>query len=711
MTKKLPSCKTGLKRFKKVMREEPTVESSAPLNPVYESTLEAALDLRRRGFNVLPLRGDSKSFKQPAIPVVPLRKTPLDELQLTDRFKGDPRNVGIITGAPVDQLSGNVLLVLDADNADSANWVKENISDSTIRALTGKGTHFYFQVPASWQIGNAVGKDSKLDVRCAGGYVVAPGSYHFDKDVRYRWDTKLDADLTPTWTAADVERLLWQQWLQVRAYVGLPGSDKDTPPFNANYAPIKGERNDCLYKSVCHFIGKGWTEELILADRQKWNKKLCPPIPKAEFEKTFRSAIDGHNKNHPDQVVRKTALDPGSRIRFPELNAKGKPLNGIVNLKSLLDHHGATARYNIVSKRDELVTPGNYGLIKNGQEASRGWVSAACTKVGLGHDRLKVFLTAIAAEAQYSPVVDWIKSASWDGSDYIKRLCDTVTAEAGFPSDFKEILITKWLISAVALAFNDDGHHWSKGVLVFQGDQNVGKTSWFRELLPAGPRINWAKEGYLLRPDNKDSVIGAIRSWLVELGEIDGTFKKSDINMLKAFLPLSIDTFRLPYAETESCFPRTTCFFGSVNSRQFLNDETGNSRFWTVPVIALDFNHNIDTQQLWAQAYHLFKGGRIWHLTGEEEKQLNRLNQGSTAPHPVEEKIFTWVVNGCPGGETEMSASEVLSAIGYDKPSKGDRNATARVLREIYGEAKIKRLRGARGRYFQITDFKETAVF
>ena len=46
----------------------------------------------------------------------------------------------------------------------------------------------------------------------------------------------------------------------------------------------------------------------------------------------------------------------------------------------------------------------------------------------------------------------------------------------------------------------------------------------------------WLLAGATLNPSDKDSVNQAVSHWIFELGEIESTFKKSDIDQLKAFV-------------------------------------------------------------------------------------------------------------------------------------------------------------------------------
>jgi putative DNA primase/helicase len=120
------------------------------------------------------------------------------------------------------------------------------------------------------------------------------------------------------------------------------------------------------------------------------------------------------------------------------------------------------------------------------------------------------------------------------------------------------------------------------GVLTFVGEQGVGKTRAFKDLTADLPEI--FHEGATLDPSNKDSVISSISHWIVELGELDSTFKKSEISQLKAFLTRDTDVVRRPYAKRDSTYPRRTVFAGTVNEYQFLHDTTGNRRFWPIEI-------------------------------------------------------------------------------------------------------------------------------
>jgi putative DNA primase/helicase len=240
------------------------------------------------------------------------------------------------------------------------------------------------------------------------------------------------------------------------------------------------------------------------------------------------------------------------------------------------------------------------------------------------------------------------------------------------------------MIGTVAAQYEPRGI-MMKGVLVFVGAQSIGKTTWLKRLMPES--LFSVKDGLILDPSNKDSVKSAISHVIVELGEIDATFKRTDIAHLKAFITQDRDRIRLPYARTESNFPRRTVFFGSVNESNYLNDKTGNSRFWTIDVDTIDYMHGLDMQQVWAEVKARFytQNCQDWHLKENELQALNARNASHEAIEPIHELIassFNW-------GQIEstrnkkMSATEVCLAIGIQQPKKSDTGIASAYLRSL----------------------------
>lgn len=392
---------------------------------------------------------------------------------------------------------------------------------------------------------------------------------------------------------------------------------------------------------------------------------------------------------HNQAVSRMRAVD--SETPLPWTDHKNKPLKHHENLQEICARLGVVVRYNVIKKEEEVLIPDQGFSVDNQANAALAWLMSACSLFNFSTDSLQDFVTLIADSNPYNPVATWITSKPWDGVSRLQAIFDTIQSSGC--NTLKETLMKRWLLSAVASAFSDTGIS-ARGVLVFQGEQQMGKTAWFKRLVPAS--LDVIQDGVILRPDDKDSVKHAVSNWLVELGELDATFKRSDIAQLKGFITRDRDSLRMPYARKESTFARRTVFFGSVNPREFLNDPTGNTRFWTIPCVSIDFKHDIDMQQLWAEVYELYKSGEPYNLTPEETDLLNSSNDEYMAIDPTEELLMKHLNWEAPRSEWEWKqATEVLIDAGIDRPTRGDALKAAAFIRKHNG-GEGKRINGKR---------------
>jgi len=365
---------------------------------------------------------------------------------------------------------------------------------------------------------------------------------------------------------------------------------------------------------------------------------------------------------------------------LPDVNNKGKPLSTIENLREITRRLGVVIRYNVITKDEDILIPGRAFTLDNAANASLAWLMSWCARFQMPIGQIGDFVTYIADENAYNPVATWIKSKPWDGVTRWGDFMATVTAN---DEALKNILIHRWMISAVAAAVEPNGVS-AHGVLVFQGDQYLGKTKWFKTLVPAS--LGVIQDGVQLDPKDRDSVKQVTSNWLVELGEIDATFRKSDVAQLKAFITRDRDVFRRAYARRESVYARKTVFFASVNPQFYLNDPTGNRRFWTVECTALDHSHGLDMQQVWAEFLHLYRQGEGFYLTPEEFQALNTLNEEFTSIDPIQEKIerlYDWDAPDLMW--RDMTATEALIAVGFDRPTKADATRAGMIFRKMNG--------------------------
>lgn len=361
-----------------------------------------------------------------------------------------------------------------------------------------------------------------------------------------------------------------------------------------------------------------------------------------------------------------------------------RPPATIANIAHLLKHAGIDVKYNEVSKKDEIVIPGRMGSRDNVDNVTLTYIISLAAEHHIPTGNVPGFVEAIANQNAYNPVDDWICSQPWDGVDRLPEVYATVTTADEYPDSLKHVILQKWLRSIAAAATRTNFR--ARGVLTLQGPQGVGKSTWIKSLI-SDPDLadRVVKLGHHMDPSNKDSLLGAICYAITEIGEVDSSFKK-DMARLKGFLTDDTDRVRRPYDRRESSYPRRTVFAATVNEHQFLQDPTGNTRFWTIPVESLKWQHGIDMQQVFAQLAREVEEGGTWWLTDSEEGLLNEMNSHHATASPIAERLAEktdLALIGTPGLDA-MSATEVLEWLDFPQTNPMAREAGA-ALRALLG--------------------------
>lgn len=385
-----------------------------------------------------------------------------------------------------------------------------------------------------------------------------------------------------------------------------------------------------------------------------------------------------------------TSLKPTiKKDDYPELSENSKPLNTYGNLEYMLGRLGITVRWNNMSRTREVIIPGFPTFYDDEENSALREVTNLATINHMPISKIDDHLDSLAQKSRYHPIVECINAKPWDGVKRLDQFIETLKTTNDKLS-FK--LIRRWMLTAIACAFSEKGVA-SQGVLVLQGDQNIGKTAWVKSLDPIN--CGAVKEGALVDPSNKDSLIILARHWIVEIGELDGTFRKADIARLKSHITNQIDEVRAAYARKNSRYARRTAYIATVNEAQYLIDDTGNRRWWTVTVELIDLQHGLDMQQVWAEVYDSWmKGEQTW-LTPEELNLLNESNLEHEQIDPLEEKVlgyFDWQPEWEKHNKVNMTASDVLTAIGYDKPNKAQATRMGNILKKHTGKKPHRRI-------------------
>ena len=388
------------------------------------------------------------------------------------------------------------------------------------------------------------------------------------------------------------------------------------------------------------------------------SQRCSPPLDNLELDSIWNGAVAYYN-NHiktsadyiPPELYNLGVMNINFELPIANYKAlltlstikKKKRIFNIDICRVFLQTFGISIRYNDMSHDYEITAPSSvisgensFELLVTVLEDSVAKLAyKKCTKT-LIYD----FLNYIASEKRHHPVVDLLKKEPWDGIDRLPELYQMM----GLSDKFHMTLVRKWALQTIAILYNSDENPISaQGILVLQGGQGIGKTEFFRHL---AIKDKFFKGGAVLDMRNKDTIISATRIWICELGEIDSTTNKKQ-SELKAFITEQYDRYREPYARKEKQRLRRTSFCGTVNPTAYLTDETGNRRYWTVPVINMDikkiFEHTPEWYtQFWRQIYSEYEKNHMGYLlTKEEQDTVNHSNENFETLLKGEDEFMT----------------------------------------------------------------------
>lgn len=392
----------------------------------------------------------------------------------------------------------------------------------------------------------------------------------------------------------------------------------------------------------------------------------CPKSKSSEYDGlvVLHEKIPNFSLNCPDSVIRGNGISLQSTIR---------------NLEYLLSCYNIICQYDEILKRQSMIFPPNDTNQINADLEDEAKLRQIISLAVLNELPPQTVdnLISIFAQNTINPVMTWIESREWDGIDRIGDLLSSVELEDEVNREYMQQMVNVWLIQCFAALDNAQRSPVRNAIpkfelcLVFSGRQGAGKTTWFKSLLP----VHLAKyflEGVSLKLKDKDSKKHAISGWIVELGELDATFRNSDIAEIKSFFSSTKDTIRLPYGKLECNFARRTVFCGSVNESGFLHDMTGNRRFVPIAVVSCK-KPKVDLQQLWAQIRQEYLNGAKWWLSSEQDKMLQSIQQLHKSSSLVVESLdsrfdLTPPSNGKKG--IFITITSALQKAGFDNPKR-----------------------------------------
>ena len=246
----------------------------------------------------------------------------------------------------------------------------------------------------------------------------------------------------------------------------------------------------------------------------------------------------------------------------------------------------------------------------------------------------------------------------WDGNDHIADLASTVETD---DNQFWMWGLKKWLV-AFAGSLADD-KTVNQTAIIFCGKQGIGKSTWFIHILPAELR-DYYSTGFI-DPKERETLVQLSELCLFNMDEVEN-LKPRNIEAIKELITKPSMYLRRAYTALSQNYPRRCSFCGTANGINILHDITGNRRFLCQNVLSMDYQlKGINLNQVFAQAYHLYRSGFRFWLDGKEQADVEKHNARFRAMS-LEEELITAYYEPCQDGEEgaiRLQAHELLSAL------------------------------------------------
>lgn len=365
-----------------------------------------------------------------------------------------------------------------------------------------------------------------------------------------------------------------------------------------------------------------------------------------------------------------------------KFTAKGIEIRTILttyqNFEALCKYYGVEISYDIITKRNQST------MFKfEDDNLLTTEIKSLMIRNGLNSQMASEYVYMMGRKNRFNSFKKILDETIWDGVSRFDEFCKTVIVNPMY-EDIKKLYLMKWIQQMLYLSHvENEDRKIGRYILVFQGMQERGKSTWVINLLPRNLK-SYVTEGLTLHVHESMNVLTCISNLIVELGELGQSFRKSDNEAFKAFFGRTKDVLNIKWIPYPVTFHRTTSFIGSINDEEFLKDRTGSTRFLIIPAKGFNGYHNIDMLQLYKEIRETTD--YVNFELNEDEKVIQKQhNIDFEVPDVIEEDFLDNYDLTASKEECQyFSANEVLVQLGYRKVdiTHGRRMDIGRILKK-----------------------------
>jgi predicted P-loop ATPase len=530
-------------------------------------------------------------------------------------------------------------------------------------------------------------KGEQLELRWSGCQSVVAGAHPITG--AYRWLTgRAPGDLALAEAPSLLLQQMQRQKLAPAPLLQLP--DTDITRARTYLASVPAADADDYDAWLRVGMALHSVDDSLLADWIQWSTisgKFEPGACEAKW-RTFSAAaggvsigtlahLSGHEKSRTSPAVRPPSPLPDSSASNPTPTI-GKLLKLESNelLDLLRQQLGDRLRWNLFTKVIELDE-------QPLEHIEHFYLQLSQQGVKVTKDLAADAVHVVALENPYDPVRNYLEHVA----DHVQpvpidQLATAYLRPGDTPGTLYDAMLKATLIAAVRRIFEPGCKHDSACVLM--GPQGCGKSTFWRNLGGL-----WFSDA-LRDIGSKDDLMVLHRSWLMEWAELDHITGRKHAGQVKAFLTQQTDMFRAPYQRTTEAFPRRSIIVGSTNrDTGFLVDDTGNRRFWVIPITAAPHipvdGLLLERDAIWSAAVAAYRAGEPNHLSREHSAQVDTENESYLVDSPWKAAIQEWL--NAPRNDGRPITSELLLTEAISKPverqGRADQMQVASIMREL----------------------------
>lgn len=567
-----------------------------------------------------------------------------------------------------------------------------------------QGYHVYLKKPEGLRLRHTLREFPGIEIKTLGQYVVGAGSIHPDTKSKY--------SIVKGWIGELQNAPKKMLSILEKTYTATPGGNEGYDDSESNQRrfasflkaalpAIEGQGgNNQTFSVACEGRDYGLSPSLILSYMlERYNPKCEPEWEEDELADIVEHAFAyGQNSqgalNQDDFKGVESSTDVNLHLGREKWIRNGKEFlaTTLGNTVSLLraapcpkisNPFYRLFQFNEFSRRIEFTRQAEWHgtYRKEIEDADLSYVLhwySLNLHYNCSLDTMARSILIAAKDNSVHPLKFWLNTLKWDRKP---RLDTFLTKYAGVhDTPYVREVGKNTMIGAVARALNPGCQ--MDTMLILEGDQGNSKTSFVRIL---------GGEFYAdvsLDPKAKDTIQKMSGAWILEASEME-FISRLELNSVKSFLTITTDKIRLPWDRLTSIIKRSSIFIGTANpqaSGAYLNDTTGNRRFWPVKTNKIDLKGlQRDRDQLFAEAVCRFNKGENYHIADKmllaeakaEQKKREHQDEWKNA-------ITKWLMS--PSSSLRFTIAdmsyEALNLMPKDL-GKLQRNRIADILREL----------------------------